>query len=645
MEKLLKTKHRDLLFFIVSLFLCCLALTGCALLQSLLGSTDTSAEDTLPSDSTQGLDLTGTPSSELEQWIADLAFGDVGAREAAVESLVALGPQAVEPLITVMRDGNSSEQMGAAEVLGRIGDPRALDVLIAALQDDFSLVREKAAEALGLMGDARAVEPLIAVLRDENSEAQEQAAKALGQIGDSRAVEPLIDALYAEDPFAREQAIFALGKLKDPRAVEPLMRLFEKGDSLDQYYAEQALVMVGAPSVDSLILALQNADRFIQTRAVTALGEIKDPRAAEPLAAYLRTADDQIPVYQALVNIGEPAVDVLIAALQEDDIEVSGYAAKALGEIRDPRAVDPLIAALSREDFYYKGWAAIALGQIGDPRAIEPLIASMKGYERATQGPAKDALVMFGDPAVEPLIAALKNEDAGIRQWSVLALGEIKDLRAVDPLIAVLSDEDFYVRIEVPMVLAGFEDPRVLPPLLGALQDTQWSRVRMNAADALAELKDPAAVEPLIAALQDEDSYVRRQVALALGAIGDPKAVDPLLAALDDNDPVAAMAAAEALSWFDDPRSLDALSLALNEGDLPVIAGAYEYYIRLGQVGSETLLIDALNAFGSIPMGEDYLNCGNAELSKAAEEWASSKGYTITTYPGASDYPRWGSNP
>jgi HEAT repeat protein len=173
----------------------------------------------------------------------------------------------------------------------------------------------------------------------------------------------------------------------------------------------------------------------------------------------------------------------------------------------------------------------------------------------------------------------------------------------------------------------------------------KWSRVRMNAADALAMLKDRAAVDPLIAALKDEDPYVGRQAALALGTIGDIKAVEPLLAALKEKDPIVIMAAAKALSGFDNLRALDALALALQEKHLPAIAGAYEYFIRQGQSGTESLLIDALNQFGDILMGEAYLNCGNAELAQAAEEWAASKGYTMTTSSSTRDFPRWGSNP
>ena len=65
--------------------------------------------------------------------------------------------------------GNNDEGMrrGAAEALGKLGDPIAVDPLITVLRDEDSGVRRNAAEALGEIGDARASEALIKALRDE----------------------------------------------------------------------------------------------------------------------------------------------------------------------------------------------------------------------------------------------------------------------------------------------------------------------------------------------------------------------------------------------------------------------------------------------------------------------------------------------
>jgi len=69
--------------------------------------------------------------------------------------------------------------------------------------------------------------------------------------------------------------------------------------------------------------------------------------------------------------------------------------------------VEPLIAALKDEDVNVRWPAARALGEIKDTRAIKPLIAALKDAEWIVREAAAEALIKIGAPAVEPLIAAL----------------------------------------------------------------------------------------------------------------------------------------------------------------------------------------------------------------------------------------------
>jgi len=68
-------------------------------------------------------------------------------------------------------------------------------------------------------------------------------------------------------------------------------------------------------------------------------------------------------------------------------------AARALGELEDPRAVEPLIAALKDESFSVRKAAAEALGKIGDTRAVEPLSAALKDKDSDVRKAAAEALV------------------------------------------------------------------------------------------------------------------------------------------------------------------------------------------------------------------------------------------------------------
>jgi len=393
---------------------------------------------------------------------------------AAVKALGEIGEPAVESLIKTLGDDANTVRMHAANVLGNIGDERAVEPLIEPLRDEDCDVRESAAEALGMIGDARAVEPLIGVLSDENVSVRVDATKALGKIGDERAVEPLIGMLSDDNQWVRWGAVEALGEIGDERAVEPLIRMLSDDD---RAYAAGALDKLGwVPETDG-----QRAAYLIAGKDWESLVEWGGP-AVEPLIVLLgddynvcRTA------VKTLGEIGEPAVEPLIEVLSGDDLGVRRYAAEALGEIGDGEAVEPLIKALGDEDVYVRQSASTALGKIGDERAVEPLIKALgdeDGYVREYAAGALDklgwvpetdgqraaylisknwkSLVEWGEPAVEPLIKALGDGGAYVRETAVKALGEIGDERAVEPLIGILLDENLNLRMVAAEELRKF---------------------------------------------------------------------------------------------------------------------------------------------------------------------------------------------
>lgn len=99
-------------------------------------------------------------------------------------------------------------------------------------------------------------------------------------------------------------------------------------------------------NIKGLIKALKyTKSPIIRKAAATALGDLGDERAAEPL----------------------------IEALKDEDNFVRKMAATACGKLRDRRTVEPLIEALTDEDPFVRERAAESLGKIGDKRAIEPL--------------------------------------------------------------------------------------------------------------------------------------------------------------------------------------------------------------------------------------------------------------------------------
>ncbi|MDH5769701.1 MAG: HEAT repeat domain-containing protein [Candidatus Bathyarchaeota archaeon] len=205
------------------------------------------------------------------------------------------------------------------------------------------------------------------------------AATDLGKIGGApalreKAVRALAQALINDiDYNIRLNAAESLGKIGDPRAVEPLAKATEDSSSAVRDIATQALGKIGKPAVEALIKALKSNDDGVRMYAAMELGKIKDPRAVKPLIEAMRIktrlGGAEGSAAQALTEIGEPAVESLIAKLKDSDEKVRRLAAISLGDIGDIRAVDPLIDALKDSSEKVQGDAARALKKIGSEKA------------------------------------------------------------------------------------------------------------------------------------------------------------------------------------------------------------------------------------------------------------------------------------
>ena len=109
--------------------------------------------------------------------------------------------------------GNGVNLRGiAAGVLGEIGDPQAVESLISALKDEDEFVRWVAAGALFTIGDNRASEPLVANLTDEDLLVT-GAGGSWTLIGDGKTVTPIIANLKDDEPEVRQQAAETLKSL------------------------------------------------------------------------------------------------------------------------------------------------------------------------------------------------------------------------------------------------------------------------------------------------------------------------------------------------------------------------------------------------------------------------------------------------
>ena len=92
------------------------------------------------------------------------------------------------------------------------------------------------------------------------------------------------------------------------------------------------------------------------------------------------------------------------------------------------------------------------------------------------------------------------------------------------------------------------------------------------------------------------------------------------------------------------PEAIKTLTNAINDENISMISSNYPFYIRLGAVDSEDLLLRALSADFSEIMALDFLNCGNSYIEDKTVIIAKRNGYNVTSGIGMHTGPRWAEN-
>ncbi len=231
---------------------------------------------------------------------------------------------------------------------------------------------------------------------------------------------------------------------------------------------------------------------WTRARALRILGELKVPSSVPALLRGIedRDADVRNVAARSLGRMKlQAAEEALVSILGKHDQAVSARIAAICIEM-GPRTAPLLIRTLRDGGPHARFWAARILGEIRDPRAIRSL----------------------GD--------ALLDAEPDVRSAAVWALGQMED-RATAPLIEpLLRDPRWYVRAHAAEALGKLGDPAHGPALGEMLRDSSWW-VRKNALDALVRIGAPSA-GVFRRALERDDGFARDCAIEGLMALGEP---------------------------------------------------------------------------------------------------------------------------
>lgn len=223
----------------------------------------------------------------------------------------------------------------------------------------------------------------------------------IDRLKEKRQVDKLIEALQFrldESPKGapvRQAAAAALGDLRDPGAIPALVAL-AKADVHSDAVREEAVKAIlrigGKGALKGLIALLPDTDH---TREGAAFRNI---------------------VIKALVHVGAPAVEPLLAAVEAPPDSQQTAAAEALARVGDPRAVAVLVRVCettTSPDVYHR--VSDALYRFQNPAAIPELIITM--HETATgNNPHLGIADNVARTALERLTHTSLGDDA--REWA-----------------------------------------------------------------------------------------------------------------------------------------------------------------------------------------------------------------------------------
>ena len=174
------------------------------------------------------------------------------------------------------------------------------------------------------------------------------------------------------------------------------------------------------------------------------------------------------------------------------------------------------------------GFKALGLEAKQAVPELDGLMNNPGGGDRAKR--ATVALGFLGKDAVQPLMRALTNKQAGIRFNAVSAVSSLNSNAgpAVPLLIQRLNDTNQFVAVYAAIALGDLKLERELaiPALTNSLEDPR-SAVRSYAARALGGFRREArqAVPALVSHLADSDRKTREAVTNAIRQI-DPEALE-----------------------------------------------------------------------------------------------------------------------
>lgn len=264
-------------------------------------------------------------------------------------------------------------------------------------------------------------------------------------------------------------------------------------------------------------------------------------------------------------------------------------AVEKLGQSEHSDSVEPLLFALKDENAGVRSGAARVLGRFRDRRAVEPLLYMLRDSAPQARAAAVEALGQLGDSqAVNWLVRLLRDAEPAVRSRASQSLKQLGWQPDSDSERAL----QFMATGNLRQVAAlGAE---AIEPLTGLLRNGPADK-QLGAVKALSEMHNRDAIKPLLEVLQKSMPALRIAALEALERFADPTAFEAVARLLKDHNPNVRSAAVETIAKCDGKRSVPGLIHALKDSSWEVRQAAVKALGMLGESAAVEGLCQALH--------------------------------------------------
>lgn len=532
--------------------------------------------------------LAGTCDRELVGMLVTALGADsnAGLRNAAVETLVALGAPALPVLVESLRDADGDTRKFIVDIFGTIDNADSRAALEMLLADPDLNVATAAAESLGRLAAPESLPALVRALECPSLWFRYAVLEAIAAIGKPVAA-PVVSSL-AGDRLLRGAVFDCLGAIGDFQAVPLLLEGLDEATPRLMMSAAQSLVRVrellGDAERDDLDRKLKNtAGTPLPLRLgirvdggdggealVKLLGIIGDPCTAGSLVRACRDPRLRPHCAEALKKMADDVGPELARQYAQGEPEGRAGILWLCGEVAFAGSVDLLHRGSSDRSETVRA-AAMSAASGCDDAALLPVLASgcvdpspevreeaflslLRLAERFPDRAGTVAEELAGSPEV-----CLRRVAARLCSLSGTGDGVERLLRDEDPLVRSAAVSGLKRR--APATALGH---------LTLLLTDEDAGVRTVAAGVLGEIGGESAFEPLLAALGDEESDV---VCAALHSLAEQgaRAFTPVLETARRSGGMVLLAALESLDRIDPLRAGGVLEECLDHEDDPYV--------------------------------------------------------------------------